>query len=199
MRTRLPLLLIALACTTAACTVKEADEDATSSEETVAQEPGAASTPMPVEPDGGIGDGAPPLEDMVLGQESGLPNSDEAAEEGSQDALPKSFPTALRGKWRETEGAAVTKAQCDGYQQDNMGKVLTVRADGYSYFETGGRFIEVKLREPGRIRAVFDTTYADEPTRDELEFSVDPVARTLTVRNFDTGERSTTMYRRCPR
>ena len=126
MRTRVHLLLIALACTTAACTVKEADEDATSSEETVAQEPGAASTPMPVEPDGGIGDGAPPLEDMVLGQESGLPNSDEAAEEGSQDALPKSFPTALRGKWRETEGAAVTKAQCDGYQQDNMGKVLTV-------------------------------------------------------------------------
>ena len=150
----------------------------------------ATETPMPVEPDGGIGDGAgPPM----------APSTPESADDIAEpSAFAQTFPVAIRGKWRETDGASVTKAQCDGYQQENMGKVLTVREDGYSYFETGGRLIEVKLRKPGRIRAVFDTTYADEPTRDELEFSVDPVAKTLTVRNFDTGERSTTTYRRCP-
>ena len=74
-----------------------------------------------------------------------------------------------------------------------------MREDRFSYFETGGRFISVSDREPGRIRALFDTTYADEETRDELEFRVDPVAKTLTVRNFDTDERSIRTYRRCPR
>ena len=75
---------------------------------------------------------------------------------------------------------------------------MTVRADSYSFFETGGRFISVSDRAPSHIRALFDTTYADEPTRDELEFRVDPVARTLTVENFDAGEEGKTVYRRCP-
>ena len=150
----------------------------------------ATETPIPVEPDGGIGDGAGPPKAQPSAQ-----TADEVAE---PSAFAKSFPAAIRGKWRATDGDAVTKAQCDGYQQENIGKVLTIREDGYSFFETGGKFISVSDRAPGHIRAVFDTTYADEPTRDELEFSVDPVAKTLTVRNFDTGERSTTTYRRCP-
>ena len=176
-------LLPLLACGLVACS---AGEDATSPAPAAA----ATETPIPVEPDGGIGDGAGPPE--------GMPASDAGSEAEEPSAFAKPFPVAIRGKWRATDGAAVTKAQCDGYQQDNMGRVLTVREDGYSYFETGGRFISVSEREPGSIRAVFDTTYADEPTRDELEFRVDPVAKTLTVRNFDTGERSTTTYRRCP-
>ncbi len=143
---------------------------------------------MPVEPDGGIGDGAGPPEAL---------SADGDPQEKPGTFAP-TFPAAIRGKWRATEGAAVTKAQCDGYQQENMGKVLSIREDGYSFFETGGKFITVSERKPGTIRAVFDTTYADEPTRDELEFSVDPVARTLTVRNFGAGERSITTYRRCP-
>ena len=142
-------------------------------------------TPMPVEPDGGIGDGAGP----PLG----------AGEAEEPSAFAQSFPTAIRGTWRATGGAPVSKAQCDGYLPENMGKVLTIREDSYSFFEQGGRLISVSEREPGLIRGVFDTTYADTPTRDELEFSVDPVAKTLSVRNFDTGERATTMYRRCPR
>ena len=177
-------LLPLFACGLVACS---AGEDATSP----APDAAATETPIPVEPDGGIGDGAGPPE--------GLPASDDGSEAEEPSAFAKTFPVAIRGKWRETDGAAVTRAQCDGYQQENMGKVLTVREDGYSYFETGGRFISVSEREPGSLRAVFDTTYADEPTRDELEFSVDPVAKTLTVRNFDTDERSIRTYRRCPR
>ena len=171
----------------AACSISENEPaDDTADAGTAAGETPPES-PIPVEPDGGIGDGAGPPD---------APSTSEEPEEPS--AFTKTFPAAIRGKWRATDGAAVTESQCDGYQQENIGKVLTVREDGYSFFETGGKFISVSDRAPGHIRAVFDTTYADEPTRDELEFSVDPVAKTLTVRNFDTGERSTTTYRRCP-
>ena len=149
-------------------------------------EPAPTETAIPVEPDGGIGDGAGP----PIGYDGG------EAEEPS--AFAQTFPVAIRGKWRATDGDAVTREECDGYESANIGKVLTVREDSYSFFETGGRFISVSAREPGRIRALFDTTYADEPTRDELEFRVDPVAKTLTVENFDAGERGTVTYRRCP-
>ncbi|WP_234038260.1 hypothetical protein [Erythrobacter sp. YJ-T3-07] len=185
MRFCLPLLIALLA--TSACSPTP-NEQETSDADAPLQGQDAAQTPIPVEPDGGIGDGAGPPKD--------LPSDGDAQQEPS--AFAQTFPTAIRGKWRQTDGAAVTKAQCDGYQQGNMGKVLTIREDGYSFFETGGKFISVSDRAPGHIRALFDTTYADEPTRDELEFRVDPVAKTLTVRNFDTGERSTTTYRRCP-
>ena len=177
----------------AGCSVSQPDEDGSTVDEsdgTAAPRPGTAGSPMPVEPDGGIGDGAPPLEEMVLGQEAG--------EDEEPSAFAKTFPVAIRGTWRQTSGAKPTAAQCDGTRSPNMGKVLTVREDSYSYFETGGRFIAISDRAPGHIRAVFDTTYADEPTRDELEFRVDPVARTLTVENFDAGEEGTTVYRRCP-
>lgn len=203
---RYAIILSCAALAITACSVREADEGETTASEMAADEPAAGNTPIPVEPDGGIGDGAPPIEDMVLGQESGMsgesgePETPAQADSGdSAEALPKSFPTAIRGTWRATAGDAPTREQCDNTVSKNMGNVLTVRADSYSFFETGGRFISVKARDAGSIRAVFDTTYADTPTRDELEFRVDPVARTLTVQNFDTGERSTTTYRRCPR
>ena len=117
-------LLPLFACGLVACS---AGEDATSP----APDAAATETPIPVEPDGGIGDGAGPPE--------GLPASDDGSEAEEPSAFAKTFPVAIRGKWRETDGAAVTRAQCDGYQQENMGKVLTVREDGYSYFETGGQ------------------------------------------------------------
>ncbi|XAP78352.1 hypothetical protein ABC955_00795 [Citromicrobium bathyomarinum] len=187
MRLALPMLVALLATSACSPTPNEQEVDTTAADRGM-QGPDAGQPPIPVEPDGGIGDGA--------GPPKGLPSDGDAQQEPS--AFAQTFPAAIRGKWRETDGAAVTKAQCAGYQQDNIGKVLTIREDGYSFFETGGKFISVSDRAPGRIRALFDTTYADEPTRDELEFRVDPVAKTLTVRNFDTGERSTTTYRRCP-
>lgn len=173
----LPLICLGLA----ACEAPEADGET----DNAASTPPAAESPIPVEPDGGIGDGAGPPEDIDNPQEP--------------SAFAQSFPVAIRGTWRATDGDAVTREECDGYLPENMGSVLTIREDSYSYFETGGRMLSVSEREPGRIIALFDTTYADEPTRDEMEFEVDPVAKTLTVRNLDTGERSTTIYRRCPR
>lgn len=183
---RIIALLAVTALATAACSISEREP---AGGETPQETPGETS--MPVEPDGGIGDGAPPLEEMIVAQETGG--------EDTPTGFAKSFPTALRGTWRATGGEPVTAEQCDNTLPDNMGQVLTIRAGSYSYFEQGGRFIRVTSRDAGSIRAEFDTTYADTPTRDELEFRVDPAARTLTVENFDTGEESTTVYRRCPR
>ncbi len=156
-----------------ACTANETDRSV----------PEPSETMIPVEPDGGIGDGAPPLDELL-------------AEEPS--AFASTFPEAIRGTWRETDGPAPTATLCDNTAAANMGKVLNVREDSYSYFENGGRFITVSERSPGSVRAVFDTTYADTPTQDELTFSVDPVAKTLTVTNHDDGERGRTVFKRCP-
>ena len=183
-------MLAAAAFAITACSVSEGEPTDDAAVATAPAGP-VQEGPIPVEPDGGTGAGAPSLEEMIVAQETGG--------EDTPTGLAKSFPTALRGTWRSVEDGEVTAARCDNTVPANMGKVLTIRADGYSYFEQGGRFVRVTARDAGMIRAEFDTTYADTPTRDELEFRVDPVARALTVENFDAGERGTTIYRRCPR
>ena len=109
---------------------------------------------------------------------------------------PASFPVALRGEWRETDGPVPTTAQCDRSDYGNAGRILSVEAERFGYFEQGGRLLQVKERSAGRLRAVFDTSYA-EPDRDELVFVVDPVARTLTVTDMARGPASRT-FKRCP-
>lgn len=185
MRITLALPLISLGLVACEAPAAEGEADGTAST------PPAVEGPIPVEPDGGIGDGAgPPDAPSTTEDPDGV---------GEPSAYAQTFPVAIQGTWRATDGDAITRAECDNALPDNLGSVLTIREDSYTYFEQGGRLIEVSKREPGSLRAVFDTTYADEPTRDEMEFEVDPVAKTLTVRNLDTGERSTTTYRRCPR
>lgn len=113
-------------------------------------------------------------------------------------AAEASFPLALRGKWREAEGPAPTAAQCDGNANPNMGKVMEVGDTRFSIFENGGTIIEVRSRHDGELRAVFDTTYADTPTSADLTFAVDPVARTLTVKDNGPGSHPAIIYKRCP-
>lgn len=115
-----------------------------------------------------------------------------------QNARRRSIPVAIRGKWRETEDTPASSTQCDGFLPDNMGKVLTIRDDSYTFFEPGGRLVSVSEREPGRIRALFNTKFGGDPGQDELEFSIDPESETLTVHNFDTDEHFMRTYRRCP-
>lgn len=159
--------------------------------QTSPSDPVAQQTAIPVEPDGGLGDGAPPLGEVSA--------DDNRTEHEEPSAFAQTFPAALRGTWRVTDGPAPTNAQCDNTVGENMGKVLTVGADSYSFFETGGRFLEVSDRSEGMIRARFDTTYADEATSAELIFAVDPVARTLTVSEPGAGAQVTKTYKRCPR
>ena len=143
------------------------------------QQPSASDTPIPVETDGGIGDGAgPPM---------------------AQPDYPLTFPEALRGTWRRTGDGPVTAELCDGYEPSNMGKVMTVREDGYSYFETGGRFIEVRDRSDNAVDAKFDTTYADEPTSAEIRFDLRDGGKTLRLSPYDgSASMEPEYYERCP-
>ena len=109
----------------------------------------------------------------------------------------RTFPVALRGKWRLTDGPAPTAAQCEGATGDNIGKVLEIDETRFSVFENGGKFTEVKQRSAGMVRAIFDTTYADAPTSADLTFAVDPESRTLTVTDNE-GRDEARVYRRCP-
>ena len=128
-----------------------------------------------------------------------------AANPGAPDAMgdtapvsnDRTFPVALRGKWRLTDGPAPTAAQCEGATGDNIGKVLEIDETRFSVFENGGKFTEVKQRGAGMVRAIFDTTYADTPTSADLTFAVDPESRTLTVTDNE-GRDEARVYKRCP-
>ena len=121
-----------------------------------------------------------------------------ASDQDKSATLEKSFPEPLRGKWRETESASVTAAECDNTKAGNMGKVLNVRDDSFSWFETGGRILGVQERSPTRIRALFDTTYADEETRAIYSFDVQDSGKTLVMREYGKNSRpGPTRYLRC--
>ena len=80
-----------------------------------------------------------------------------------------------------------------------MGKILTIRANGFSRFEDGGRLIRVQERDSSRIRATFDTTYADTPTQGEFVFDAQDNGQTLIERQYGDGAQPGVLrYRRCP-
>ncbi|ABC64092.1 hypothetical protein [Erythrobacter litoralis] len=138
---------------------------------------------MPVEPDGGIGDGATPLN------------------EATPAGFERSIPQAVRGQWREDDlGRAPTAEDCDqtSATRQNFGKVLRVRADGFSLFEQGGRLIEVHNRTDTMIDATFDTTYADTPTQARLDLALQADGTLAINRDDGDGRLSVTQYRKCP-
>ena len=129
------------------------------------------------------------------------PAANPAAPDAMGDTAPvsndRTFPVALRGKWRLTDGPAPTAAQCEGATGDNIGKVLEIDETRFSVFENRGKATEVKQRGAGMVRAIFDTTYADTPTSADLTFAVDPESRTLTVTDNE-GRDEARVYKRCP-
>jgi hypothetical protein len=82
-----------------------------------------------------------------------------------------------------------------GYEQ-NFDKVLTIGADRFSYFETGGKLIEVNEQDESRIDATYDTTYADTPTQERLTFDAKEDGNVLIVR--DETRPGPIRYVRCP-
>ena len=103
------LLFASLALALAACAASDEPAD---------------ETMMPVEPDGGIGDGATPLA------------------EPTDERASRMMPAALRGQWREDDlGRDPTEEDCDqtSSTNQNFGKVLTVRADGLFVVRGGWR------------------------------------------------------------
>lgn len=113
--------------------------------------------------------------------------------------LSLTMPAEIQGKWRRSTGASVTRAQCVDAVSPNMGLILTIRPDGFSRFEEGGRLTRILERGPNRIRATFDTTYADTPTQGEFEFETQDNGQTLIERQFGDGAQPGILrYRRCP-
>ena len=117
---RLVLILAALPLALAACGEAPDDEGA----------PEASETAMPVEPDGGIGDGAAPL-------------PQETPEEG--------IPQSLQGRW------GLTAADCTSTRGDAKG-LLTVSATTLTFYESVGRLGAVENRTRNAIRAEFAFT-----------------------------------------
>ena len=145
----------------------------------------ASSDPIPVEPDGGMGDGAPPLPE---------PTPDAAN-------APRTMPERLRRSWREDDlGRAPTPADCDQTARTNrnFGRVLTIREDGYSLFEQGGRIIEVDRRSETMIAGTFDTTYADMPTTARTAITFRNDGSLLFVTDEGGDDRIVRRYLPCP-
>ena len=134
-------------------------------------------------------------------QLSGGENSLADATNEGTTAQAQTIPESLRGQWREDDlGRAPTAEDCRQTSQTNrnFGKVLTVRADGYSLFESGGRIIEVHNRTDSMIDATFDTNYADTSTTARKDLALQP-GGTLAVNNDDgDGIMDVVQYRRCP-
>lgn len=150
--------------------------------------PQPAETMMPVEPDGGIGDGAGPP-DTVDGDET------------RDDGLTATIPQAVRGEWREDDlGRAPTTEDCNQTSQSNrnFGKVLTVRADGYSLFEESGEITEVHNRTDTMIDATFDVTVGPGTSQARKDIALQPGGSLAVNHDDGDGRLDVVQYRRCP-
>lgn len=114
------------------------------------------------------------------------------------DPLERSIPTSMHGNWRESADDRVTAADCNLQNYENATRTLTIRADNFTQFETGGRLLNVTERSNVRIRATFDTTYADEPTQGDYVFELRDGGETLIVEEVAEGGRGPVRHRRCP-
>lgn len=88
-----------------------------------------SETPMPVEPDGGIGDGARPPADSEAGDTASIPN-------------------ALRGRW------GLVEADCTSTRGDAKG-LIEVTGDRITFYESRATLGDVTERSDTRIRAEF--------------------------------------------
>ena len=147
-------------------------------------EPNPAETMIPVEPDGGIGDGAPPIPSPA-----------------SSQSLAKTMPVQLRGDWHKDDlGHAPTAQDCDPRLRGTIDwdRLITVNEGGYSYFETGGRIMEVHARTDTMIDATFDTTYADTPTSARQDFALQNDGTMAVNEDDGDGQMTVKEYIRCP-
>lgn len=92
-------------------------------------EPDAGETMMPVEPDGGIGDGAGPPADMVDGD----------------------IPVGFHGRW------GLVPADCTSDRGDAKG-LINIDAEGIQFYESRGVVDTVETNESGQFRATYDFT-----------------------------------------
>lgn len=151
--------------------------------------------------DVGVGSATHKAQPRERGDGLGFPPPTPSNAEATKESPPLSLsmPERIRGKWRRSTEAKVTAAECVDSASANMGLILTIRPDGFSRFEDGGRLIRVQERDSSRIRAIFDTTYADTPTQGEFMFDAQDSGQTLIERQYGDGAQPGVLrYRRCP-
>ncbi|EDL49383.1 hypothetical protein [Erythrobacter sp. SD-21] len=115
--------------------------------------------------------------------------------------LAKTMPSAMHGDWHKDDlGRTPTPQDCDPRLRGNIDwdRLITVRDEGYSYFETGGRIMEVHARTDRMIDATFDTTYADTPTSERRDFALQPGGTLVVNADKGNGGMDVTRYIRCP-
>ena len=137
--------------------------------------------------------------------ESGSAETAAPVEQDAQDTAEKDFartmPESLRGDWHKDDlGRAPTAEDCDPRLRGTIDwdRLITVREGGYSYFETGGRIMEVHNRTDTMIDATFDTTYADTPTSERRDFALqDDGSMAINLDDGD-GTMNVVEYLPCP-
>lgn len=120
-------------------------------------------------------------------------------EDGST-AQANTMPTAMLGRWHQDNlSRAPTAVDCypERDATRDYDRLITVRETGYSYFETGGRIMEVHDRSDRMIVATFDTTYADTPTQTRKDFALQANGSLVVLSDSVEGS-ETTRYQRCP-
>ncbi|RVQ67134.1 hypothetical protein EKN06_09460 [Croceicoccus ponticola] len=99
--------------------------------------------PIPVEPDGGIGDGATPLPEpggtTPVGDDKGM------------DEMEPTIPSALRGRW------GMNANDCDASRSDAKG-LLTIGDQTLKFYESVGTLTKTAERDATRLRGTFAFT-----------------------------------------
>ena len=119
----------------------------------------------------------------------------------SSENFAQTMPARLRGDWHKDDlGRAPTAKDCDPRLRGTIDwdRLITVGDGGYSYFETGGRILEVHNRTDTMIDATFDTTYADTPTSERRDFALQPDGTMAVNKDDGDGVMDVTQYIRCP-
>lgn len=156
LRPALPLILLSVA----ACTDPG----------TQAPEPSPDETMMPVEPDGGIGDGATPPAEMVDGE----------------------IPANLHGRW------GLVPADCTSDRGDAKG-LITIDAEGIEFYESRGVIDTVESNEPGQFRASYDFTGEGMEWVRDMELSLSDDGTQLVRSEFGEDAMAEPLtYTKCP-
>jgi hypothetical protein len=170
------VLVAAIPALLAACSQQSSDD---------VDVPDPAESPIPVEPDGGIGDGATPLSD-----ESAAPVTSPGTDERASTPE-SSIPAALQGRW------GMVAADCTSTRGDAKG-LLRISPTTLTFYESVGRLASVKERSDTRLRA--DYAFTGEGmnwTRDvTLTVSADGGTLTRLERGGD-GPGGPFTYNRC--
>ena len=119
--------------------------------EPVKDGPEPEETMMPVEPDGGIGDGATPLPEL----------------------LGTAIPEALHGRW------GLVPADCTSTRGDAKG-LITIDAERIEFYESRAVVDEIEEQDTGMIRARFAFTGEGQEWTRDIEWRLSEDGATLT-------------------